>query len=129
MSRARRRTELEQLLAVLGGARGEGDVLVADWLARLQAVPDGAAHATVLIRAYRHGAGYARPAPVDRDAAIQRLVDVARCGPPSPGKVQLVAADGGWEGLLPHSAGNKRIHIDAATGAMRLAGAAPRRKR
>lgn len=277
MSRGRQRAELERLTAVLGGARGTGDVLVADWLARLRADPDGSTHATILLRGYRHGAliperwaaltgrppsepseiddtlrrfwdaaaaadlvrghsyegvgtnrnairrwawqprwhlmqqdedlllmedaliptlleltgerrlpkrdyileivahhardscthalfwgerqletfkkvaawapaarvvgagalasylerlgSYARRGPVDRDAALQRLVDVARCHAPPPDKVQLVAADGGWEGLLLHSAGNKRIHIDAATGEMRHADAPPRPRR
>jgi hypothetical protein len=62
--------------------------------------------------------GYAVPAPVDREGAVQRLVDLARCSPPSPEEVKLREADGGWEGWLLHSAGNKWVRIDAATGSI-----------
>lgn len=61
---------------------------------------------------------YARPAPVDRDGALQRLLDLARCSPPQPREVALRAVAEGWTGSLKHSAGNKRIRIDARTGAI-----------
>lgn len=61
---------------------------------------------------------YARPAPVDRAGALQRLLDLARCNPPKPREVDLRPVTGGWTGRLKHSTGHKRIRIDARTGSI-----------
>lgn len=268
MSRGRQRVEFERLCAALLGARGVGDALVGEWIARLQALPgeEGAALATSLLRTYRHGAlwpdrwtalvgrppevfaeiddtlrrfwdaaaaagltrahsidgvGHNRQAirrwawqprwylmeqdedlllmddvvvpmlleiagepgvpkrdymleiaghhardtcsaalywdrdlaktltraaawapaaravgasalaeylerlgrhaqrgPVDREGAVQRLVDLARCQPPPPGKIEVAEVPGGWAGPLLFSSTSTRIRIDAATGVM-----------
>jgi hypothetical protein len=63
---------------------------------------------------------YARPGPVDRAGALQRLIDLGRCAPPTRAAVRLTERDGAWEGTLVHSGGNRRLRIDAATGAITL---------
>lgn len=73
---------------------------------------------------------HAVPAPVDRDGALQRLLDLARCAPPpTPDPLQLREVPDGFQGLLLHSGGNRRIHIDARTGALTRVPAAPRKPR
>jgi hypothetical protein len=64
---------------------------------------------------------YARPARVDEAGALQRLLDLARCSAPPPDAVTLRRVAGGWLGLVKHSAGDKAVRIDAATGAITLA--------
>lgn len=91
-------------------ARAAGDAALAVYLERL--------------------GSYAARAPVDRDGALARLVDLARCSPPEPDKVQLRELAGAWEGALLHSGGNRRIRIDASTGALtHPPKPAPRRRR
>lgn len=63
--------------------------------------------------------------PVDRATAVQRLRDVARCHEPTAEAVAVRAVDGGWEGDLLHSSGDRRVVIDAATGAVRFAASDP----
>lgn len=89
---------------------------VAGWAPAARVI-GASALACYLERLGRH----AMSGPVDRDGAVQLLVDVASCRAPKPEEVAVVAVDGGWEGVLLFSAGNRRLHIDAATGAVRFA--------
>ena len=105
---------LQRAARLAPGARTIGAAALADYLERLG----------------RH----ADPGPVDRAAAVQRLQDIGRCEEPTPEQVAVVAVDGGWEGVLIHSAGNRRLFIDASTGAVGFAAsdrgpAGARRKR
>jgi len=79
-------------------ARAAGDAALTDYLTRL--------------------AGYAAPQKVDRRAAAQRLIDLGRCAAPSRDAIDLRDVPGGFEGLIIHSAGDRRFRIDAATGAI-----------
>lgn len=58
--------------------------------------------------------------PVDRAGAEQRLLDLGRCAEPPRRALDLREVDGGWTGWIVHSAGNRRLRIDAATGRMTL---------
>lgn len=92
---------LQRAARLAPGARMIGAGALADYLERLG----------------RH----AIPGPVDRATAVQRLRDVGRCSEPTPEQVAVRGVDGGWEGNLVHSSGNRRLFIDAATGAVRFA--------
>ena len=95
---------------------------VAAWApqARTVGAPELAAY---LERLGRHAVAGA----IDRQGAEQRLLDLGRCGEPPRSALDLRAVDGGWEGWLVHSAGNRRLRIDAATGRMTSI-PAPRRR-
>ncbi|MEZ4450891.1 MAG: hypothetical protein R3B09_15530 [Nannocystaceae bacterium] len=60
--------------------------------------------------------GYASPRAVDLEGAEQRLVDLGRCDRPPRHTVDVREAEGGFTGVLVHSAGDRRVHIAAATG-------------
>lgn len=93
-------------------------------LARVAAwVPAARAAGADALAAYLERlASYAVAGPVDRKGAEQRLLDLGRCGEPTRAAIDVRAAPGGFTGKLVHSAGDRRVRIDAATGAMRLAG-------
>lgn len=79
-----------------------------------QARPVAAALADYLERV----GGYVAERRVDRAAAQQFFLDLGRCSEPPRDQIDLRPAPGGYEGLIVHSAGNRRFHIDARTGAL-----------
>lgn len=67
-------------------------------------------------------AAYREAGPVDHAGALQRLRDLARCSEPSVDEVALESVAGGFVGTLKHSGGDRRLRIDARTGAITLEG-------
>lgn len=73
--------------------------------------------------------GHAIPGPVDRGGALQRLRDLGRCAEPTIEAVRLREVDGAWQGLIIHSAGNRCVSIDAATGRIVVVKPPPRTRK
>lgn len=91
---------------------------VAGTLPRLAAwAPQARAAGATALADYLDRVGtYAAERRVDRDAAVQFFLDLGRCSEPPRSKLDVRPVPGGYEGLIIHSAGDRRFRIAAATG-------------
>lgn len=107
-----------------GQAVAETLTRVAAWAPRARA-----ARAGDLAAYLERLGGYAARGAVDREGALRRLLDLGRCHEPTRAQVDLRPVEGGWQGTLVHSGGNRRIRVDAATGALTRVGDGARARR
>lgn len=90
-----------------------------------QARTNGAAE---LARYLERLGAHADEAPVDRDGAEQRLLDMGRCSEPPRDKLDIQSIQGGFEGNLITSGSKQRVRIAAATGRITLVPNKPRKR-